>query len=200
MANLSLRACPTWLPSLGPSLAQLQYVKIGIADPAINWIDLGASRRSAKTAIGFTGYPVRCGLHAATCSWLGRLARGEPAPIDLVLLVVQRSAGTLPSMGLKFRHQSSPCSPCPCSIYIRCKNSVQEALYSQMMAIYFKAREAGRQPVSIACFKALREEAAPRLASSLLPAFLAASRLLPILTQLISRTCVASFVCRRRTS
>ena len=26
-----------------------------------------------------------------------------------------------------------------CSIYIRCKNSVQEALYSQMMAIYFKA-------------------------------------------------------------
>jgi len=67
-------------------------VKIGIADPAINWIDLGASRRSAKTAIGFTGYPV--------------------------------------------------------SIYIRCKNSVQEALYSQMMAIYFKAREAG----ATACF------------------------------------------------
>lgn len=25
-----------------------------------------------------------------------------------------------------------------CSIYIRCKNSVQEALYSQMMSIYFK--------------------------------------------------------------
>lgn len=67
-------------------------MKIGIADPAINWIDLGASRRSAKTAIGFTGYPV--------------------------------------------------------SIYIRCKNSVQEALYSQMMAIYFKAREAG----ATACF------------------------------------------------
>ena len=66
----------------GPPPARPQYVKIGIADPTINWIDLGASRRSAKTAIGFTGYPV--------------------------------------------------------SIYIRCKNSVQEALYSQMMSYYFK--------------------------------------------------------------
>lgn len=53
--------CPTQLlrpfcphPGVAP-----QYVKVGIADPTINWIDLGASRRSAKTAIGFTGYPVR---------------------------------------------------------------------------------------------------------------------------------------------
>ncbi|EFN59064.1 expressed protein [Chlorella variabilis] len=67
-----------------------EYVKIGIADPTINWIDLGASRRSAKVAIGFTGYPV--------------------------------------------------------SIYIRCKNSVQESLYSQMMATYFKKEELINDP------------------------------------------------------
>jgi hypothetical protein len=44
----------SWCPPISP-----QYVKVGIADPTINWVDLGASRRSAKTAIGFTGYPVR---------------------------------------------------------------------------------------------------------------------------------------------
>jgi hypothetical protein len=47
-------------PQSCPILPAWQYVKIGIADPTINWVDLGASRRSAKTAIGFTGYPVRC--------------------------------------------------------------------------------------------------------------------------------------------
>lgn len=67
-----------------------EYVKIGIADPTIQWIDLGASRRSAKVAIGFTGHPV--------------------------------------------------------SIYIRCKNSVQEALYAQMMATYFKKEDLINDP------------------------------------------------------
>jgi hypothetical protein len=32
------------------------------------------------------------------------------------------------------------------SIYIRCKNSVQEALYSQMMAIYFKKEDLINDP------------------------------------------------------
>lgn len=32
----------------------------------------------------------------------------------------------------------SPPASLPRSIYIRCKNSVQEALYSQMMSVYFK--------------------------------------------------------------
>ena len=36
--------------------------------------------------------------------------------------------------------------PPPRSIYIRCKNSVQEALYSQMMAIYFKKDELINDP------------------------------------------------------
>ena len=45
-------------PSAAPR-CPAQYVKVGIADPSIHWIDLGASRRSAKTAIGFTGHPVR---------------------------------------------------------------------------------------------------------------------------------------------
>lgn len=49
----------TALACMHAVLVLLQYVKVGIADPAINWIDLGASRRSAKTAIGFTGHPVR---------------------------------------------------------------------------------------------------------------------------------------------
>lgn len=82
--NEKSRSCSTYFNML------YEYVKIGIADPTIQWIDLGASRRSAKTAIGFTGYPV--------------------------------------------------------SIYIRCKNSVQEALYSQMMAIYFKKDELINDP------------------------------------------------------
>lgn len=37
-------------------------------------------------------------------------------------------------------------TPTPCSIYIRCKNSVQEALYSQMMSIYFKKDELINDP------------------------------------------------------
>lgn len=103
----------------------LQYVKVGIADPGINWIDLGASRRTAKSAIGFTGYPVRCsgggGLARPAWAW-GRKAwaRGLTRP--------PRSPSYIPPRP----------SARPCSIYIRCKNSVQEALYSQMMAIYFK--------------------------------------------------------------
>ena len=65
--------CPD-LPLLCPlPRPALQYVKIGIADPTINWIDLGASRRSAKVAIGFTGYPVRCGRAAGG----GALGRAE---------------------------------------------------------------------------------------------------------------------------
>lgn len=35
-----------------------EYVRMAIADPEINWVDLGASRRQAKTSIGFEGYPV----------------------------------------------------------------------------------------------------------------------------------------------
>ncbi|KDD72317.1 hypothetical protein H632_c3522p0, partial [Helicosporidium sp. ATCC 50920] len=35
-----------------------EFVKVAIADPKINWVDLGASRRQAKTSIGFTGYPI----------------------------------------------------------------------------------------------------------------------------------------------
>ncbi|GAB4819106.1 hypothetical protein N2152v2_006152 [Parachlorella kessleri] len=35
-----------------------EYFKIAIADPAINWVDLGATRRTAKTSIGCEGYPV----------------------------------------------------------------------------------------------------------------------------------------------
>jgi hypothetical protein len=60
LAATMLTACACHAPARLPCPAVLQYVKIGIADPTINWIDLGASRRSAKTAIGFTGYPVRC--------------------------------------------------------------------------------------------------------------------------------------------
>lgn len=82
--NEKSRTCSSYFNML------YEYVRVGIADPSINWIDLGASRRSAKTAIGFTGYPV--------------------------------------------------------SIYIRCKNSVQEALYSQMMSIYFKKDELINDP------------------------------------------------------
>jgi len=33
------------------------YVDIAIKDPDINWVDLGASRRTAKLAIGFKPYP-----------------------------------------------------------------------------------------------------------------------------------------------
>lgn len=33
------------------------YVALAIADPTINWIDLGASRRTAKTMMGFKPYP-----------------------------------------------------------------------------------------------------------------------------------------------
>jgi len=61
-------------PSRAALLACPQYVKIGIADPTIHWIDLGASRRSAKTAIGFTGYPVRCGARGGAkrgAGWVG---------------------------------------------------------------------------------------------------------------------------------
>lgn len=33
-------------------------MRVAIADPSIRWVDLGASRRQAKTSIGFKGYPV----------------------------------------------------------------------------------------------------------------------------------------------
>jgi hypothetical protein len=33
------------------------YVGLAIADPEINWLDLGASRRSVKTSMGFKPYP-----------------------------------------------------------------------------------------------------------------------------------------------
>ena len=125
----------------------MQYVKIGIADPTIQWIDLGASRRSAKTAIGFTGYPVRCvGLQqgnpaagladrqASAARQVQRLLRwpAKRLPRSTFSPLVCPSAG-LPGPSLP---------PSSRSIYIRCKNSVQEALYSQMMAIYFKASKA----------------------------------------------------------
>ncbi len=41
---------------------------------------------------------------------------------------------------------SLPTTPNLGSIYIRCKNSVQEALYTQMMAIYFKKDELINDP------------------------------------------------------
>jgi hypothetical protein len=45
------RTCSTYFNML------YNYVRIGIEDPTINWIDLGASRRTAKVAIGFNPYP-----------------------------------------------------------------------------------------------------------------------------------------------
>lgn len=59
-ARPAAQAFPLPLHCPPPFLSRAQYVKVGIADPEINWVDLGASRRSAKTAIGFTGHPVRC--------------------------------------------------------------------------------------------------------------------------------------------
>lgn len=121
-------------------------MRVGISDPAINWVDLGASRRSAKTAIGFTGYPVRCVRHGQgaqlgcplSCPCIWHCAR-PPSPI-----------ADLPP-ALPARHGLTPealCPPTPIlgSIYIRCKNSVQEALYTQMMAIYFKKDELINDP------------------------------------------------------
>lgn len=45
------RTCSTYFNML------YAYVEIAIADPGINWVDLGASRRTAKMAIGFQPYP-----------------------------------------------------------------------------------------------------------------------------------------------
>lgn len=45
------RTCATYFNML------YEFVRIAIADPEVNWVDLGATRRTAKTAIGFTGYP-----------------------------------------------------------------------------------------------------------------------------------------------
>ena len=47
-----------WVVTTHPLLPP-QFVKVGIADPAIAWVDLGASHRAAKTSIGFAGHPVR---------------------------------------------------------------------------------------------------------------------------------------------
>lgn len=121
-----------------------QYVKVGIADPTINWIDLGASRRSAKTAIGFTGYPVRCargsGCSSGRCS--GRCPSEGAAGAALAV-----PAPTLcPRAGPAAHPRARALRASRCSIYIRCKNSVQEALYSQMMAIYFKKDELINDP------------------------------------------------------
>lgn len=45
------RTCATYFNVL------YNYVEYAILDPKINWVDLGASHRKAKTAIGFTPYP-----------------------------------------------------------------------------------------------------------------------------------------------
>lgn len=45
------RTCATYFNVL------YNYVEYAILDPQINWVDLGASHRKAKTAIGFTPYP-----------------------------------------------------------------------------------------------------------------------------------------------
>ena len=45
------RTCSTYFNML------YEYIRVGIEDPGINWVDLGASRRTAKTAIGFHPYP-----------------------------------------------------------------------------------------------------------------------------------------------
>jgi hypothetical protein len=45
----------------------------------------------------------------------------------------------VPRLPCATKHASAGVPPSLRSIYIRCKNSVQEALYSQMMATYFKA-------------------------------------------------------------
>ena len=34
------------------------YVKLAMADAAVRWVDLGATRRTAKTAIGFVPHPM----------------------------------------------------------------------------------------------------------------------------------------------
>lgn len=44
------RTCSTYFVML------YNYVAQAIADPTIRWVDLGASRRTAKTAIGFKPY------------------------------------------------------------------------------------------------------------------------------------------------
>jgi hypothetical protein len=45
------RTCSTYFNML------YNYVRIAIEDPKFNWVDLGASRRTAKMAIGFNPYP-----------------------------------------------------------------------------------------------------------------------------------------------
>lgn len=45
------RSCATYFNIL------YNYVEHAIQDPKINWVDLGASHRKAKTAIGFSPYP-----------------------------------------------------------------------------------------------------------------------------------------------
>ena len=45
-----LPACPPAAPA-----RLYEYFRIAIEDPTINWVDLGATRRQAKTGIGCDG-------------------------------------------------------------------------------------------------------------------------------------------------
>lgn len=50
--NALARKCSTYFNML------YEFVRVAIEDPSIKWVDLGASRRQAKTSIGFKGYPI----------------------------------------------------------------------------------------------------------------------------------------------